>query len=210
MWRHDFVLEGGSIDSNGHGSLLTTRQCLENANRNPEAGGMGIERMLCEALGVTNLIWLPGGIEGDDTDGHVDDLARFVRRDRVAAVRAPAGHPDHDMLEANWRALKAARDERGQPLELVELPCPEPRHHAFPTDRFGPGGTRMVPASHANFLFANGHVFVPAFGGASDEIACQRLEQASGCRAVPVMARWLVVGLGSLHCLSCQQPAAGA
>ena len=208
MWRHDFVLEGGSIDSNGHGSLLTTRQCLENANRNPEAGGQGIERMLCEALGVTNLVWLPGGIEGDDTDGHVDDLARFVRRDTVAAVRAPSGHPDHDMLEANWKALQSARDERGQRLQLVELPCPEPRHHDFPADRFGPGGRRMVPASHANFLFANGHVFVPAFGGPSDDVACRRLEQASGCRAVPVMARWLVVGLGSLHCLSCQQPAA--
>jgi agmatine deiminase len=209
MWRHDFVLEGGSIDSNGHGTLLTTRQCLENVNRNPRSGGEGIEGMLREALNADNIVWLPGGIEGDDTDGHVDDLARFVRRDVVAAVRAPAGHPDHAMLEANWQALQSARCERGGRLELVELPSPEPIHHDFPADRFGPGGRRMLPASHANFLFANGCVFVPCFGGASDEVACRRLEQASGHRAVPVMARHLVVGLGSLHCLSCHQPAEG-
>lgn len=208
MWHHDFVLEGGSIDSNGHGTLLTTRQCLEHANRNPSSRGEDIERTLCESLGVTNHLWLPGGIEGDDTDGHVDDLARFVRRDVVAAVRANEGHPDHAMLQANWLALQAARDERGQRLELVELPHPDSLHYDFPADRFGPGGRRMLPASHANFLFANGSIFVPVFGGASDDVACQRLEQASGCRAVPISARWLVVGLGTLHCLSCHQPAA--
>jgi agmatine deiminase len=208
MWRHRFVLEGGSIDSNGAGSLLTTRQCLENANRNPGEGTGGIEQVLRDALGARNIVWLPGGIEGDDTDGHVDDVVRFVRRDAIAAVRAAPDHPDHAMLEANWAALQEARDEQCRRFELLELPAPKPLFYDFPADRFGPGGRRMLPASHANFLFANGVVFVPAFGGASDEVACRMLENATGFRAEPIPARALVVGLGSLHCLSCQQPQA--
>ncbi|MCE9619128.1 MAG: agmatine deiminase family protein [Planctomycetes bacterium] len=208
MWRHPFVLEGGSIDSNGAGTLLTTRQCLENQNRNPGSKTADIEQQLRDALGVTNIVWLPGGIEGDDTDGHVDDVTRFVRRDAIAAVRTEAGHPDHAMLEANWKALELARDEQRQRFELLEIPAPQPLHYDFPADRFGPGGRRMLPASHANFLFANGVIFVPAFGGPSDDVACRMLENATGFRAQPVMARSLVVGLGSLHCLSCQQPQA--
>ncbi len=210
MWRHQFVLEGGSIDSNGAGTLLTTRQCLHNKNRNPESGSGGIEQVLRDSLGVKNIIWLPGGIEGDDTDGHVDDVTRFVRRDAIAAVRAPTNHPDHAMLEANWNALQAARDENRQKFELLELPTPKPLYYEFPADRFGPGGLRMLPASHANFLFANGVIFVPTFGGTSDDVACRLLENATGLRAQPIMAKALVVGLGSLHCLSCQQPQAFA
>jgi len=208
MWHHAFVLEGGSIDANGAGSLLTTRQCLENENRNPAAGELGIEETLRAALGVRNIVWLPGGIKGDDTDGHIDDIARFVARDTIVALRAPAGHPDHATLEENWQALEAARDERGEPFRLVPLPVPEPIFYEYPADRFGPGGRNMVPASHANFLIANGTVFVPTFGGPSDDAACRTLEAAMpGFRIEPVMAVNLVVGLGSLHCLSCHQPA---
>ena len=203
MWSHDFVLEGGSIDVNGAGCVLTTRQCLQNANR---GAGRDPERVLRDALGIDTVIWLPGGITGDDTDGHIDDIARFTRADAIAAVRAPQGHPDHDMLEANWNALAAARDSRGNAFELHALPVPEPIHYDFPPDRFGPGGRMMLPASHANFLIANGTVFVPVFGGASDDAACKVLEKATGLRAEPIMARSRVVGLGSLHCLSCQQP----
>jgi len=205
-WSHELVLEGGSIEVDGAGTLLTTRQCLENANRNAALGRERVESTLRDALGVSAIIWLPGGITGDDTDGHIDDLARFAAPGVVAAVRAPAGHPDHEVLEANWAALEAGRDARGAALTLVPLPSPEPFFYDFPADRFGPGGRMMLPASHANFLIANGSIFVPVFGGASDDLACRALEQASGLPAFPIMARSLVVGLGSLHCLSCQQP----
>lgn len=208
MWRHQFVLEGSSIDSNGGGTLLASRKCLENKNPNPESGAGGIEQVLRDALGITNIIWLVGGIEGGDTDGHVDDGTRFVRRDAIAAVRTTPDHPDYAKLEANWKVLQEARDEQRQKFELLELPAPKPLHYEFPSDRFGPGGRRILPASHANFIFANGVIFVPAFGGASDEVACRMLENATGLRAQPIMAKALVVGLGSLHCLSCQQPQA--
>ncbi len=207
MWCHNFVLEGGSIDVDGEGTMLTTTQCLENDNRNPDASADAIERALREAFAIEHLIWLPGGIKGDDTDGHIDDIARFVRVGAVAAVRAPHGHADHEVLEANWEVLSAARDAKGRKLELIALPSPEPIFYDFPADRFGPGGRNMLPASHANFLIANGRVFVPCFGGASDDVACRLLEDSTGKQAVPIMARHLVVGLGSLHCLSQQQPA---
>lgn len=207
MWSREEILEGGSIETDGLGTLLVTEQCLGNENRNPELGRTGIEGMLRETLGVETIVWLPGGIEGDDTDGHIDDIARFVAPGVVAAVEAPLDHPDHAVLAANRKVLDRARDARGERLEIVALPSPTPIHFDFPADRFGPGGRRMLPASHANFLIANGRIFVPVFGSPSDDLACRRLEQASGLPATAVMARHLVVGLGSLHCLSCQQPA---
>ncbi|MSR29157.1 MAG: agmatine deiminase family protein [Phycisphaerales bacterium] len=208
MWHHEFVLEGGSIEVNGSGTVLTTNQCLKGANRNPEAGVAKIEQTLQEALGVTNIVWLPGGIRGDDTDGHIDDLARWVARDTVVAIRAPKGHPDHEVLERNFEALSLARDERGEPIRVIALSVPEPIEYDYPADRFGPGGRTMIPASHANFLLCNGTAFVPVFGGTSDEPALDVLRGAlPGWTLQPVMARSLVVGLGSLHCLSCHQPA---
>ncbi len=209
LWTHDFVLEGGSIDVNGSGTVLTTRQCLEGLNRNPSSGLAGIESTLQDSLGVTNIVWLPGGIKGDDTDGHIDDIARFISRDTIVALRAPQGHPDHEVLEANWDALQSACDESGQRLKVIALPVPEPIEYDFPADRFGPGGRSMVPASHANFLLSNGTAFVPVFGGASDDRALEVLARVlPGWQIKGVMARNLVVGLGSLHCLSCHQPSA--
>lgn len=208
MWHHDFVLEGGSIDVNGTGTVLTTRQCLESSNRNPSAGARSIEATLADALGISNIVWLPGGIKGDDTDGHIDDIARFVARDTIVALRARKGHPDFEVLEANWEALSVARDECGNAFKVVALPVPEPIEYDYPADRFGPGGRNMVPASHANFLLSNGTAFVPVFAGESDARACAVIgELMPGWRIEPIMARNLVVGLGSLHCLSCQQPA---
>ncbi len=208
LWHHDFVLEGGSIEVNGSGTVLTTSQCLEGDNRNPEAGKGRIEQVLRDALGVTHVVWLPGGIKGDDTDGHIDDLARFVARDTIVSIRAPKGHPDHEILECNWAALNEARDERGDPFKVIALPVPEPIFYDYPADRFGPGGRSMLPASHANFLLSNGCAFVPVFDSGSDGKAIDVLAQAlPGWRVEPVMARHLVVGLGSLHCLSCHQPA---
>jgi agmatine deiminase len=208
LWHHDFVLEGGSIDVNGAGTVLTTSQCLEGTNRNPEKGLGAIEQTLRDALGVTNIVWLPGGIKGDDTDGHIDDIARFVARDTIVAIRAPKGHPDHEILERNWDAICSARDERGEPFNAIALPVPDPIHYDYPADRFGPGGRLMLPASHANFLLSNNRAFVPVFGAGSDERALATLATAlPNWTVVPIMARHLVVGLGSLHCLSCQEPA---
>ena len=207
MWHHDFVLEGGSIDVNGTGTVLTTSQCLESQNRNPHAAQERIESTLRDALGVTNIVWIPGGIKGDDTDGHIDDIARFVSRDTIVALRAPVGHPDHEVLEENWEVLQSARDERGKRFQIVALPVPNPIEYEYPADRFGPGGRSMIPASHANFLLSNGTAFVPIFNSGSDDKALEILAKLlPGWKIEGVMARNLVVGLGSLHCLSCHQP----
>lgn len=208
IWVHDLVLEGGSIEVNGRGTLLTTEQCLLNPNRNPALSRRQIEAALSAALNTPNIIWLPGGIEGDDTDGHIDDIARFVNPTTIAAIRAPKNHPDHDMLERNWQALQAARDEQGGRFTLIPLPVPDPITFNYPPDRFGPGGESPLPASYANFLITNEAVFVPVFGQPNDEPALKALEQACPEHAIiPVRSEWLVVGLGALHCLSQQQPA---
>jgi len=209
LWVHDFVLEGGSIDVNGKGTVLTTQQCLYNSNRNPWAPPDVIEQTLHDALGTRHIIWLPGGIAGDDTDGHIDDVARFVSPDCVAIVVAPEGHEDHATMQRNLEALKQAKDQDGNALHIVGLPAPEPILYDFPAlpsvDRPGPA---PVPASYANFLIANDAVFVPVFGQATDDVACGVLEKVlPGRSIVPVRAEHLVVGLGALHCLSMQQPA---
>lgn len=209
LWIHDVVLEGGSIDVNGRGTVMTTEQCLLNPNRNPSLGRQQLEAKLHETLGTTHTIWLPGGIVGDDTDGHIDDIARFVTADTVVAVSPPPGHPDHDMLARNLAELKQARDQDGSRLTVIELPAPDPILYDFPADRFGPGGVGPVPASYANFLISNGATIVPVFGQPSDDLALRVLEQAMPDHViVPVRADKLVVGLGAFHCLSQQQPRA--
>ena len=207
---HDMVLEGGAIDVNGCGTVMSTEQCLLNPNRNAQMSKAEIEQQLHAALGTRHVIWLPGGIEGDDTDGHIDDVARFVGPGTVVAISAPPGHVDHAMTCRNLEVLRAARDQDGHRLEVIELPVPEPIEYAYPADRFGPGGRALVPASYANFLISNGSVFVPVFGQASDERALRVIESAlPGRSVVAIPSQWLVVGLGALHCLSQQQPAAG-
>ncbi|MEM9347365.1 MAG: agmatine deiminase family protein [Planctomycetota bacterium] len=209
LWVHDFVLEGGSIDVNGMGTVMTTQQCLFNANRNPWAAPEVIEQTLHEALGTSHIIWLPGGIAGDDTDGHIDDVARFVSPDCVAVVVAPEGHADHAATQRNLAALQQARDQDGHALQIFGLPTPEPIVYDFPRlPSVETPGPAPVPASYANFLIANDAVFVPAFGQAGDDVACGVLEKVlPGRSIVPVRAEHLVVGLGALHCLSMQQPA---
>jgi agmatine deiminase len=202
IWVHGFVLEGGSIDVNGRGTVMTTEQCLLNPNRNPGLTRGQIESKLHDTLGTRHVIWLPGGIRGDDTDGHIDDVARFVSPGTVVAVSAEKNHPDHDVTQKNLRALRAAADQDGRPLRVVELPVPEPVYYDYPEGR-GP-----VPASYANFLAANGHVFVPTFRQPADDLALGVLAaEMAGFSVVPVPAQWLVVGLGALHCLSQPQPA---
>ena len=201
IWVHDFVLEGGSIDVNGRGTVLTTEQCLLNPNRNPGLARAQIEAKLHSVLGTNCVIWLPGGIEGDDTDGHIDDVARFISPDTVVAISAEPGHPDHAMTEANLAVLRQARDQSGNRLNIMELPVPQPIMYDYP------GSLSPVPASYANFLIANSHVFVPVFGQAADDQALKVLSGVMpGFSVVPVRAEHLVVGLGALHCLSQQQP----
>lgn len=213
IWIHHFALEGGSIDVNGEGALLTTDSCLMNPNRNPDLSREQIEAMLGQTLGASHIIWLPGGIAGDDTDGHIDDVARFINGHTVAAVRATDDHPDNAVLERNWEVLKHARDQRGHRLEAIELPMPEPILYDFPPDPScgdtpgSSGGVRPVPASYANFLFANDALVVPVFGQATDDIALRRLDDAlPEHKIVPVRCESLIIGLGAIHCLSMQRP----
>lgn len=208
LWVHDFILEGGSIDVNGKGTVMTTQQCLFNANRNPWASPEMIEAKLHETLGTEHVIWLPGGIAGDDTDGHIDDVARFVSPECVAVVVAPQGHADYATTQRNLKALQQAKDQDGQDLHIVGLPAPEPIIYDFPAlPSVQTPGPAPVPASYANFLIANDAVFMPVFGQAADDVACGVLEKVmAGRTIVPVRAEHLVVGLGALHCLSMQQP----
>ncbi len=192
------VLEGGSINVNGAGAVLTTEQCLLNPNRNPDLGRRDLERVLEETLGVAQVIWLGDGIEGDDTDGHVDDLTRFVAADTVVTVVEPnRADPNHGPLAANLERL-AEVQVGGRALRIVELPMPEPQYH---------GGQRL-PASYANFYVANEVVLLPVFGCAADAQAVAVLADCfPGRRIAPVDCRVLVAGLGALHCLTQQVPA---
>jgi agmatine deiminase len=208
LWVHDMVLEGGSIDVNGIGTVMTTEQCLLNKNRNPRKPPSAIVKEIHAALGTRHVIWLPGGIVGDDTDGHIDDIARFVNVDTVVAVRAEKSNPDFKVLDANWKVLAKAEDQDGNKLNIIPLPAPKPILYNFPADRFGPGGLNPVPASYANFLIANDAVVVPIFGQKTDDVALKTLEKAMpGREIIGVRAESLVVGLGSFHCLSQQEPA---
>jgi len=208
IWIHDFVLEGGSIEVNGKGTVMTTEQCLLHPNRNAQLSREQIEQVLHRALGTSHVIWLPGGIEGDDTDGHIDDVARFINPTTILAIRAPEGHPDFIPLERNRIALEKAKDQDGNALSVIPLPVPEPIEYNFPADEYGLGGKRMIPASHANFLITNQHAFVPVFGQPSDDIALKTIEDAMpGNTIIPVRCETLVVGLGAIHCMSQQQPA---
>jgi len=200
-----FVLEGGSIDGNGAGSVLTTESCLLNPNRvAPGEAARTREQMearLLRSLGARHVIWLPDGIAGDDTDGHVDDLARFVDAGTVVAAVAEDPHSDdHPTLERNHRMLRASHDQDGKPLVVVPLPTP-PVHEV--------DGLRC-PASYANFYLANGVALVPTFGAGSDERALATLREVLADRdVVGVPCATLVQGLGAVHCLSQQQPAGG-
>jgi agmatine deiminase len=195
------VLEGGSIEVNGAGALLTTEQCLLNPNRNPTLTRPDIERLLRDAFGVKEILWLGEGIDGDDTDGHIDDLTRFVSADTVVTVVEPnRADPNHAPLAANRRLL-GTLTAGGRALTVVELPMPEPQYLE----------EQRLPASYANFYVANGAVLVPTFGCRADDAACGILRDCfPGRRVVPVDCRILIAGLGALHCLTQQVPAVPA
>lgn len=193
------VLEGGSIDVDGRGTLLTTEACLLNPNRNPRLGRAAIEQALSDYLGVRRVLWLGDGIVGDDTDGHVDDLARFVAPGVVvAAVEDDPRDENHALLHDNFRRLQSMRDVTGGALRVVTLPMPEPVTY---------DGARL-PASYANFYIGNAVVLVPVFGGRRDAIALDTLQSVFPTRRmVGINAADLVWGLGAFHCVTQQQPA---
>ncbi|RMF98521.1 MAG: agmatine deiminase family protein [Gammaproteobacteria bacterium] len=198
-FKAGMVLEGGSIDVNGRGALLTTEQCLLNPNRNPSLDRAAIEERLGLLLGIDQVIWLGKGIVGDDTDGHVDDITRFVAADTVVtAIETDPRDPNHAPLAANRERLSSVCLGDGRPLQVIELPMPEPvsfRGH-------------RLPASYANFLITNRSVLMPAFAQPRDEAAREVLAHCFPGRAiVPLDSRELVLGRGALHCLSQQLPA---
>jgi agmatine deiminase len=194
------VLEGGSIDVNGSGALLTTEQCLLNKNRNPRLTRAEIERLLHDYLGANDVIWLEAGIEGDDTDGHVDDIARFVNETTVVCMAEPnRGDANHAALKADQAILSKHRDDEGRRLEVVPIEMP-PRVES---------DDGRLPASYANFYVGNSAVLVPVFGDARrDSSAMETLSEYFPRRkVVPIDCRALVYGFGGIHCVTQQQPA---
>jgi agmatine deiminase len=195
------VMEGGSIDGDGEGTILTTESCLLNPNRDRpgiDRSREALEQVLAERLGARRVLWLGDGIVGDDTDGHIDDLTRFVAPGRVVTVVEPnRDDVNHGPLAENRRRLETLRDAEGRRLEVVELPMPPPLE--------GPDG--RLPASYANFYFANAALLVPVFGADADREALGILEALVPDRpVVPIPAQNLVLGLGAVHCLTQQEP----
>lgn len=194
------VLEGGSIDVNGAGVCLATEECLLNPNRNPGLTRNEVETRLRSALGVRRVVWLPAGLCGDDTDGHVDNLARFVSETTaVCVVEEDPRDENYRALRENYRRLAAATDGRGRRFEVVPLPQPDP---------VVAGGSRL-PASYANFYVANGVVLAPLYRGPRDRAALDTLAALfPGRRVAGIDSRALILGLGGIHCVTQQQPAA--
>jgi agmatine deiminase len=196
------VLEGGAIDVNGRGTLLTTEECLlsETQQRNPGLSREDYQKLFGQYLGVGNVIWLGSGIAGDDTHGHVDDIARFVAPDTVLATSEPdRSDPNHQPLADNLQRLRAATDQDGRPLRVVELPMPRPISYQG----------RRLPASYANFYVANGLVLVPTFNDANDRVALNTLAELFPDReVVGIYCGDLIWGFGAIHCMTQQQPRA--
>ncbi len=197
-YRPGIVLEGGSIDINGEGTLLTTEQCLLNSNRNPDLKKEQIEWYLSEFLGARHFIWLKRGILGDDTDGHIDDLARFVSPTTVVcAFEDDMDDADYEVLKENYDLLQKSTDQDGNPLSVVKLPMPKVVDEE---------GCRL-PASYTNFYIGNNKVLVPMFDHPNDEKALSILQKLFLTRkVVGICCKDLVYGFGTLHCISQQQP----
>jgi agmatine deiminase len=194
------VLEGGSIEVNGAGALLTTRQCLHSKTRNPSLSEADLEGILRDALGVGDVLWLDAGLEGDHTDGHIDTITRFVDASTIVTVscedRADA---NYEVTRANTERLRSFRDANGEPYRVVELPLPK-RRVDFEGER--------LPLTYANFYIVNDAVLVPIYGDPNDQAALGILRPLFPGRTVQgIMARHLITGGGAFHCVTQQQPA---
>jgi agmatine deiminase len=198
---HRIVLEGGSIDVNGRGTLIATEECLlsEVQERNPGVSREHLEEVFADYLGIEKVIWLERGIAGDDTHGHVDDITRFVGpRTVLTAYEPDPDDPNHEPLSENFRWLKKSTDQSGKSLKVVKLPMPKPVYFE---------GQRL-PASYANFYIANKLVLVPVFGDPNDRIVLDTLAELFPEReVVGIYCRDFIWGLGALHCMTQQQPA---
>jgi len=195
----EMILEGGSVDGNGHGTLLTSEQCLLNPNRNPNLSRGEIEQFLADYCGAKKVLWLGSGIEGDDTDGHVDELARFVNPTTVVcALEHNSADVNYDSLQENYRRLLTMSDQDGRPLEIIPLPMPQPIYY----------DNQRLPASYCNFYIANGVVLVPQFDDPADgEVTHLFTRLFPGRKVIGMPARDLVWGRGAYHCITQQQPA---
>jgi agmatine deiminase len=199
LFSPGIVMEGGSIEVNGFGTVLTTEACLLNPNRNPQLNQSQIEQYLKDYLGATNVLWLGEGIVGDDTDGHIDDITRFVNPSTVVTVVEEDPQDDnYHLLQDNLKRLRALRDQDGKSFRIVDLPMPGVVQH---------DGQRL-PASYANFYIANRLVLVPTYRHANDARAVAILQKEfPDRRVVGVDSTELIWGLGSFHCITQQEPA---
>ena len=198
--KNRVVLEGGSIDVNGQGTLLTTEECLLSKvqQRNPTMKRKDYEKVFVDALGIKTVVWLGSGIAGDDTHGHVDDITRFVTPDTVVtAVETNPDDANYEPLRENIRRLRAATNQDGKPLAIIELPMPAPVSFEG----------RRLPASYGNFYIANGVVLVPVFNDPNDRFALDILADLFPDRdVVGIYSGDLIWGFGAMHCMTQQQP----
>jgi agmatine deiminase len=198
VYHPGIVMEGGSVDFNGEGTVLTTTACLLNKNRNPQLNQQQIEGYLRNYYGVEQVLWLGDGIVGDDTDGHIDDITRFVNEDTVVTViEENKADENYHILQENLQMLKTMRLLNGKQLNIIELPMPAPVHY---------DGQRL-PASYANFYIANAAVIVPTYRCANDDRALEILKSCfPGRKVIGIDSTDIIWGLGSFHCLSQQEP----
>ena len=201
LTRHDFILEGGAVDHDGEGTVLTTRQCVLNTNRNEGWTEEKAEAAFAEALGAKKVIWLGDGLLNDHTDGHVDNLARFVAPGVVACpIAFGEDDPNADVYDETARILSQSTDATGRPITVLRIPSP-----GLVTDEDG----EAIPASHMNFLIANGAVVVPTYGNdTAARMACEALASVyPDHKIIPSPSIAILTGGGSFHCISQQEPA---
>jgi agmatine deiminase len=198
VYHPGIVMEGGSVEFNGKGTLLTSTSCLLNPNRNPHLNQAQIEKYLCDYYGVEQILWVDEGIIGDDTDGHIDDTVRFVNEDTVLTViEENKSDENYDLLQTNLKQLKSMRLLNGTQLNIIELPMPDPVIY----------DDQLLPASYANFYISNHAVVVPTFRCNKDDLALQIIRDCFKDRAVVgIDSTDIIWGLGSFHCLSQQEP----
>lgn len=198
VFHPGIIMEGGSVEFNGKGTIITSKSCLLNKNRNPELSQSEIEWYLCNYYGADQILWVEDGIIGDDTDGHIDDTVRFVNEDTILAViEENKADENYLPLQKNLHLLSKMRLNSGKQLNIIELPMPEPVEWE----------DQRLPASYANFYIANAAVVVPVFGCTNDDKALQIIQSCFPDRkTIGINSRDLIWGLGSFHCLSQQEP----